>query len=97
MDADETGFSYIPLKRAEVNAPKPINDGTEIQCPMVDVARIEALSPDAAANLGADILCRWRRESSPEAEAEYVQHYQDDHWGPFVAESFEMIKRSREL
>lgn len=70
----------------KMKAPDPINDGSEIQCPIVDVARIEAMAAGEVAKLsGFDMLCRWRGDGSPESLAEYDRHFREDHWEPFVA------------
>ena len=80
-----------------MKAPKPINDGSKIMCPMVDVSRIEAMPADQAAKLSAgELFCSWERDLSPEALEDYERHFHEVHWKPFVAESHEIIRRVRE-
>lgn len=69
-----------------ISAPEPIIEDGWIQCPMVDVARIEALAPDEARQLSLpDMLCEWRKSDSSEVLSEYERHFRQDHWEPFTA------------
>ena len=70
----------------EIQAPRPIVLGQLITCPMVDVARVEVMAPEEAAQLSIpDMLCRWTGGNTPEGLEEYEEHFQKDHWEPFTA------------
>jgi hypothetical protein len=56
---------------------------------MVDVARIEMLSPETPGkilNSAEELLCQWRHDKSPDGQEKYEEHFREYHWKPFMAE-----------
>lgn len=69
-----------------IAVPPPRRGGTRIFCPMVDMAEMEANSPDPEL-----IMCQWAGRNTRNDWRRYRQHWRRDHLAPFLAETHAMM------
>jgi hypothetical protein len=70
-------------------APAPIQGGSRLFCPMVDVAKIEAMPEEEAHDLTrAQMMCGWKRRVGRKGALKaYRRHWRRAHWEPFRRET----------
>lgn len=67
-----------------MTAPPPIQGGSRIYCPMIDMPAIEAGRKTAETGL----MCGWRKRARRKALAKYRRHWRRAHLNPFLAEDW---------
>jgi hypothetical protein len=68
-------------------APPPVQGGSRVYCPMVDVPAIERGAKPRKGRPGlGGLMCDWSRKRGPRTLRRYRRHWQREHWRPFTAE-----------
>jgi len=66
-------------------APPPIQGGSRVYCPMVDMPAIEAGRKTADKGIRG-LMCDWRKPVGRRTLKSYRRHWRRKHWLPFLAE-----------